>query len=243
MVRLLNKFQATKKADTSSVAIAVSGGEPLPAQDRENFRKLFGTALLEGYGLTEASPVVSVNPPGENRAGSVGRPLHNVEVKIADGDGRGLKAGEEGEICVKGVCVMKGYYNREEDTRRILDGQGWLKTGDYGTLDGDGYLYVTGRKKEMMIIGGENVFPKEIEDVLMGHPDVFEAAVIGIQDASRGEAPKAFVVPRKGCTIVPEELRSFCKDKIVGFKIPKIYEICSELPHGPTGKIIKKALS
>jgi len=241
MIRLLNKFQEEEKADVSSLKTVVSGAEPLHAEDRESFNKLFSATLIEGYGLTEASPVVSVNPLDENRPGSVGRPLYNVRVKIVDDRGVELPPGEVGEIYAKGPSIMEGYYGLDDETAAVL-ADGWLRTGDYGMLDEDGYLYVTGRKKEMIIISGENVFPREIEDALIKHPGVFEAAVIGIPDENRSEVPKAFVVPREGCALTDGELRSFCRKHLAGFKVPKVFEIRDELPHGPTGKILKKEL-
>jgi long-chain acyl-CoA synthetase len=189
-----------KDADPRALAcleLAISGGEPLPAHVAGAFEERFGIRIMEGYGLTETSPVVSINMPWAHRPGSVGRPLPGVEVLAVAGDGTPLPAGTEGELAVRGHCVMKGYHNRPAETASVLR-DGRLLTGDIGLVDEDGYVYITGRAKEMMIIAGENVFPREIESVLCEHPSVAEAAVIGAPDRLRGEVPVAFVVLRPG---------------------------------------------
>ncbi len=225
-----------------SVRLAISGGEPLSESVREGFRERFGVSLCEGYGLTETSPVVAVSSPEDNRPGTVGRPIPHVEVQIRDEQGRPLPAGAEGEIFLRGPGVMKGYYRKPEQTRAVLSGDGWLATGDIGRLDADGFLFITGRAKEMLIIGGENVFPREIESALEAHEDVLQAAVIGVPDPSRGEAPVAFVLPRPGTHPEEMDLRGFARERLAGFKVPKRVIVREDLPRGPTGKILKRKL-
>jgi len=242
MYRVLNRSQGQKARDASSLACAISGGEPLPAEVRDRFKELFGLELLEGYGLTEASPVVSVNPSGASRPGTVGPPIPGVEVRVIGEDGAELARGQTGEICVRGPIVMKGYHNRPEETAEILDPDGWLRTGDMGRLDEEGYICITGRKKEMMIVGGENVYPAEIEDVLSRHPAVADVGVIGVKDERRGEAPKAFVVLAEGAKATEGELQAFCREKLPTYKVPRSIAFRDELPKAPTGKVLRRML-
>jgi long-chain acyl-CoA synthetase len=249
MFRVLNRSQTIKPRDTKSLKVAISGGEPLPAEVRDKFEEIFGLPITEGYGLTETSPVVSVNPLGRNKPGSVGPPLPGVEVAIRDGEGKELPRGSVGEICVKGPIVMMGYQNRPADTSVVLGPDGWLATGDMGRIDDDGYIWITGRKKEMMIVGGENVFPAEIEDVLCRHPYVADVGVIGVKDERRGEVPKAFVVlsdEGKAKGLAPAEmemeLKRFCHGKLPLFKIPRHIVFKDELPKAPTGKVLRRKL-
>ncbi len=237
-----------------SLYMAISGGEPLPPTVASGFRDRFDVTLLEGYGLTETSPVVTMNVPHAHRAGSVGQPIADVQVKLidieqghpiwqaarqerADTDGS-----PEGEIVVRGPNVMKGYYQRPDETAAVLSPDGWFKTGDIGRFDADGFLSITGRKKEMLIVGGENVFPREIEAVLEDHPAVAEAAVIGAADESRGEVAIAFVTLKEGRSVTDIELRQFARDKLAGYKVPRQIRIETDLPRGPTGKILKRKL-
>jgi long-chain acyl-CoA synthetase len=244
MFRVLNRCQRAKPRDVGSLTCAISGGEPLPAEVREGFRELFGLELLEGYGLTETSPVVSLNPPAANRPGSVGRPLRGVEVAIADDSGAvgGARPGSVGEICVRGPSVMRCYHDRPEETAAVLSADGWFRTGDFGRLDREGYLWITGRKKEMMIVGGENVFPAEIEDCLSRHPAVAEVGVVGVPDARRGEAPKAFVVLAEGASATAEDLSRFCRERLPLPKVPREIVFRGELPKSPTGKVMRRLL-
>ncbi|UCF32406.1 MAG: AMP-binding protein [Phycisphaerales bacterium] len=225
-----------------SIYLAISGGEPLPDTVREGFEKRFGVTLREGYGLTETSPVISANSAEVYRQGSVGRPIRNAEVRIIDEAGNSLGPDRDGEIVVRGPCVMKGYYKSPEETRKVIDQDGWFHTGDIGRLDADGFLYITGRLKEMLIIGGENVFPREIEAVLEDHEGVLQAAVIGIPDESRGEAPIAFVLRREGASVTELQLRNHAKQTLAGYKVPKQVHIRDDLPTSPTGKILKRRL-
>ncbi len=226
-----------------SLRLMVSGGEPLPDSIADGFRERFGVELCEGYGLTETSPVISLSVRETNRRGAVGRPLHNLELRIVREDGRQAAAGEEGEIRVRGPSVMRGYHHRPDETSAVLDAEGWFSTGDIGTLDGDGFLRITGRKKEMIIVGGENVFPREIETVLDQHAAVAEAAVIGVPDRSRGEVPLAFVILNPDHTATDQELRSYVRQHLAGYKVPRRVQFVEELPRGPTGKVAKRLLA
>ena len=242
MYAAMLRTKSTKPDAFQSIYLAVSGGEPLPDSVREGFEKRFGVTLRQGYGLSETSPVVAACSATAYRQGTVGRPIRNVEIRIADADGRDLPTGADGEILIRGPGVMKGYYKKPEETRRVINPQGWFASGDIGHLDADGYLSITGRAKEMLIIGGENVFPREIEAVLEAHEGVLQAAVIGVADGVRGEAPVAFVIPRKDAKVTEDELRNFARRKLAGFKTPKRIEIRNDLPTGPTGKILKRRL-
>jgi len=242
MYRVLNRSQESRRRDVSSLRCAISGGEPLPGEVRDRFRELFGLEILEGYGLTETSPVVSLNPPGANRPGSVGKPLRSVEVRIADEQGRTLEPGSTGEILVRGPTVMLGYHERPEETSAVLSPDGWLRTGDMGRLDADGYLWITGRKKEMIKVGGEMVYPAEVEDCLSRHPAVADVGVIGVSDERRGEAPKAFVVLKEGASVSGDELKAFCRERLPLYKVPREIAFRKELPKAPTGKVIRRLL-
>ena len=242
MYRVLVRAQRQKPRDVSSLRCAISGGEPLPAELRDDFEDVFGLQLLEGYGLTETSPVVSVNRAGANRPGSVGPPLEGVKVRIVDDEDVPLAADKIGEIQVKGPSVMSAYYERPEETAEVFAPDGWLRTGDMGRIDDDGYIWITGRKKEMIIVGGENVFPAEIEDVLLRHPAVAEVGVIGISDERRGECPKAFVVLAEGEEADARELLRFAREKLPSYKAPREVEFRSELPKAPTGKVMRRLL-
>lgn len=226
----------------NSLYLAISSGEPLPDNVRIGFKERFGVTLREGYGLTETSPIVSACSVEAYREGTVGRPIRNVEVRIVDPEGRDLPTREEGEIFVRGPGLMKGYYKKPDETRRIVDVEGWFHTGDIGRFDEDGYLTITGRAKDMLIIGGENVFPREIEAVLETHDAVLQAAVIGVPDESRGERPVAFVIPKHGAEVTEQELRGYARQSLAGFKVPREVYIREDLPQSPTGKVLKRRL-
>ncbi len=238
---MLRTKSATAESFTG-VTLAISGGEPLSDSVRESFHARFGVHLRQGYGLTETSPVVAVSTLAATRDGAVGKPIRNATVRIVDADGKTLPDGQDGEILVRGPGVMKGYYHQPEETGRVIDAEGWFHTGDVGRLDADGFLAITGRAKEMLIVGGENVFPREIEAVLETHEAVLQAAVIGVPDDLRGETPVAFVMPRKGAEVTESELRNFAKLSLAGFKVPRRVIIREDLPAGPTGKILKRKL-
>lgn len=226
----------------SSIALAISGGEPLPTRVARGFEERFGVSLLEGYGLTETSPVVSLNTPRAYRPGSVGKPLPGLTVTVTDDVGNPLPSNQVGELVIRGHCVMRGYWKRDNETQAAIR-DGAFRTGDMGYIDDDGFVFITGRAKEMLIVAGENVFPAEIENTLLLHPAVAEAAVVGASDPSRGEVPVAFVTLRAHEeTPTESDLRAFCRGSLAGYKSPKKIYIIDDLPHGPTGKILKRSL-
>jgi len=228
--------------DLASLTLPIAGGEALGADLAGRFQQLFGVAILEGYGMTETSPVVAVNVPGRHRPGSVGRPLPWVEARTVDDGDRPLPCGAEGELHLRGECVTTGYHNRPQDTAAAFAPGGWLRTGDLARLDADGYLWITGRKKDLIISGGENLSPNEIEAALQQHPAVAEAAVIGVPDDARGEVPKAFVVLREGAAATAADLAAYLRQRLPRFKVPAAWEFPPELPHSPTGKVLKREL-
>jgi long-chain acyl-CoA synthetase len=242
MYRVLVRSQRHKPRDVGALRCAISGGEPLAEDLREGFEEVFGVELLNGYGLTETSPVVSFNLPEANRPGSVGTPLRNVEVRIAGEGDEVLATGEAGEIQVKGPNVMAGYHERPAETAEVMAPGGWFRTGDMGRLDREGYIWITGRKKEMMIVGGENVFPAEVENVLLRHPAVADVGVIGVPDKRRGECPKAFVVLDENEKATEDELLRFAREKLPVCKVPREIEFRDELPKAPTGKVMRRLL-
>ncbi len=233
----------TGRVDISSLRICISGGAPLPAEIRERFERLTGHPLVEGYGLTEASPVVACNRPGDARPGSVGLPLERtaVEIRGLDDPAIVLPAGERGEVCVRGPQVMQGYLGRPDDTRdAFVDGA--LRTGDAGYLDANGTLYITDRIKDLILCGGYNVYPRTIEDALYEHPAVAEAIVIGIPDPYRGQTPLAFVTLRPGHPAQPDELREFLRGHLSPIELPGRVEIRDALPKTMIGKLSRKEL-
>lgn len=241
MYGALAKMKNADREALASLYLAMSGGEPLSPVIIEAFHTRFGIDIMEGYGLTETSPVVAVNMPWAHRAGSVGRALPGIEVSTVDEAGRPLPAGEVGELIIRGHCVMRSYHNKPDLTANVIK-DGALHTGDVGRVDSDGFIHITGRAKEMMIVGGENVFPIEIESALCSHPAVAEAAVVGMSDDVRGEVPLAFVILNEQAEVGEKELRGFCREKLAGFKVPREIRIEQDLPRGPTGKILKREL-
>ncbi|HTL30409.1 MAG TPA: AMP-binding protein [Tepidisphaeraceae bacterium] len=230
--------------DFKNIYAAISGGEPLPAATRERWQQRFGIPLYEGYGLTETSGVITVNVPQAARPGSVGRLLPGANARFVDDDGRDVASDDSGEIWLRGPEVMKGYYNLPNETAAVLTGDGYFKTGDIGKMDGEGYLYITGRKKELIIISGEKASPREIEDILMRHPAVLDAAVLGKKDPSRGEIVVAFIIQRDGTEVKPEELKDHCRQEALAqWKIPREIVFVKDLPRSPTGKVLKRVLA
>ena len=224
------------------VRLYISGGAPLSGEVLAKFERTFRRPLLEGYGLSEASPVVSVNPLlGTRKAGSVGLPLPGVEVKVVNGEEREVAPGEVGEVIVRGNNVMLGYFNQPQATAQAIRG-GWLFTGDLGRIDEDGYLYIVDRKKDMLIVRGCNVYPREVEEVLYSHPKVAEAAVVGVYDRHRGEVPKAYIVLKEGMEADEKEIKRFCMERLARYKVPRIVEFRDSLPMTPTGKVLKREL-
>jgi long-chain acyl-CoA synthetase len=222
--------------------IFISGSAPLPMQTLKEFEEKFKVPLIEGYGLSEASPVVSKNPlRGVRKAGSIGIPVANVEMSVQDEAGKFMNANEVGEICVRGGNVMQGYWNQPEETKKAFRGH-WLLTGDVGYRDADGYYFITDRKKDMLLVNGINVYPREIEEVIYHFPGVKEAAVIGVPDARRGEQPVAFVAAMEGQTLDEKALSQFIREKLADYKVPKQIILLPTLPKNATGKILKMEL-
>lgn len=222
--------------------ICLSGSAPLPVQVLKEFERRFGVPLIEGYGLSEASPVVAKNPLDRTRKpGSIGLPIPNVEMSIQDDQGRILGPREIGEICVRGGNVMLGYWNQAMETAKAFR-DGWLLTGDIGCRDEEGYYYITDRKKDMLLVNGNNVYPREIEEVIYQFPNVKEAAVVGVPDARRGEQPLAFVVPNDGTTIEETALLKFVRSKLADYKVPRRVVLLQALPRNATGKVLKTTL-
>jgi long-chain acyl-CoA synthetase len=243
MYNVLLTTRGAEAEDFRSLRFIVSGGEPLPRAVAEGFQQRFGRVINEGYGLTETAPVTNWCRPSEHRPGSVGKALPGVDIRIVDPQGHIVGPGQDGEIRIRGPNVMPGYYKLPEQTREAFDEQGYFRTGDMGRLDEDGHLYITGRIKEMLIIGGENVFPREIEEVLNAHPAVADSAVIGARDASRGEVPVAFVELTEGMAADELQLRSWCRERLAGFKVPREVRIVQKLPRNATGKIMRRQLT
>jgi long-chain acyl-CoA synthetase len=222
--------------------ICISGSAPLPLPVLKDFEAKYGIPLIEGYGLSEASPVVSKNPiHGVRKPGSIGLPVPNVEVSAQDDSGKILGTGEAGEICVRGGNVMLGYWNQPEETARAFR-NGWLLTGDIGYRDADGYFYITDRKKDMLLVNGNNVYPREIEEVIYQFPGIKEVAVIGVPDARKGEQPVAFVALAEGQTVDEKALFQFVRGKLADYKVPKRIVFMPALPRNATGKILKTTL-
>jgi long-chain acyl-CoA synthetase len=208
----------------------------------QDFEAKYGIPLIEGYGLSEASPVVAKNPiHGRRKAGSIGRPIAHVELTVQDDTGRILEAGVIGELCVRGGNVMMGYWNHPDETAQVFR-QGWLLTGDVGYRDSEGYFFITDRRKDMLLVNGNNVYPREIEEVLHQFPGVKEAAVIGRPDPRRGEQPVACVSPHDGVTLEERELIEFVRKKMADYKVPRRIVFLAALPRNTMGKILKTAL-
>lgn len=230
--------------DFKSAWALLSGGDALPATLREGFKARFGVPLLEGYGLSETSPVVALNTPDVSRPGSVGKLVPGAAVRIVDDNNNPVGPNQEGEIWLKGPMVMKGYHNLPTETANVLTADGYFKTGDLGKIDDDGFLYITGRKKDLIIVAGEKAVPREIEDALMRHPAVLEAAVVGKNDASRGQVVVAFVTLKPDQSATPEELREFARNQnLAQFKVPREVHVLEDLPRSPTGKVLKRMLA
>jgi long-chain acyl-CoA synthetase len=229
--------------DFASLRYVVSGGEPLPASVADGFRERFGVTIAEGFGMTETGPVTNWCRPAEYRPRSVGRALPGVVERITDpASGRDLPPGQDGELRIAGPNVMRGYYNRPEETAAAFDERGFLRSGDIGRFDEDGFLYITGRLKEMLIVGGENVFPREIEEVLNQHPSVKESGVVGVTDPVRGELPLAFVEVREGHGFDERALLGWCRQRLAGYKVPREIRRVESLPRNATGKVSRREL-
>ncbi|MFE5704195.1 long-chain fatty acid--CoA ligase [Rhodococcus koreensis] len=241
---LLGEARGFPSSATASLRVCVSGGASLPVQVLTDFEKMFGATILEGYGLSETSPVASFNHlHRERKPGSIGTPVEGVEMRIVDLVGHEVPQGELGEIQIRGHNVMKGYWNLPDATASALSVDGWFSTGDVGKVDEDGYFYIVDRKKDLIIRGGFNVYPREVEEVLYEHPVVVEAAVIGLPHDSLGEEIGAAVVLEDGARVDPTELRDFVKQRVAAYKYPRRVWIVDSLPKGATGKILRREVT
>ncbi|PIP90739.1 MAG: long-chain-fatty-acid--CoA ligase [Bdellovibrionales bacterium CG12_big_fil_rev_8_21_14_0_65_38_15] len=228
--------------DFSHLKVSLGGGMAVQRAVAERWKKVTGCPLIEAYGLTETSPAACINPMTlKDYNGTIGIPLSSTDVVIKDDDGKNVATGETGEICIKGPQVMRGYWNRPDETAQVMTDDGFFRTGDIGVMDEKGYFKIVDRKKDMILVSGFNVYPNEVEDVVVTHPKVFEAAAIGVPDDKSGEAVKVFVV-KKDESLTVEELKAFCKEGLTGYKCPKHYEFRTELPKSNVGKILRKEL-
>ena len=243
MYNALLSVKDHKPDDFASMRLIVSGGEPLPDDVAERFMERYGVRINEGYGLTETAPATNICLPQEWRRGSVGRALPGVDQRIADLEtGRLLGPDADGEVIMRGPNIMRGYYRLPEETAAAFDERGYFRTGDIGRIDRDGHLFITGRLKEMLIVGGENVFPREIEEALTAHPSVHAAGVVGLMDPVRGEVPIAFVELEEEASFDEASLRAHCRERLAGYKVPREIRRLDELPRNPTGKVMRREL-
>ncbi|SKC70346.1 long-chain acyl-CoA synthetase [Burkholderia sp. YR290] len=234
-----------RNRDFSKLKLAMAGGMAMQKAVADRFREVTGKPIIEGYGLTECSPIVSMNPVDLKHMrefdGSIGLPAPSTHVRFRKDDGSWANIGEPGELCVQGPQVMKGYWNRPDETAKVLDDDGWLATGDIGVMDSRGYIRLIDRKKDMILVSGFNVYPNEIEDVIAMHPDVREVAAIGIPDVAQGERVKVFVV-RRNPSLTEEQVIAHCRKNLTGYKVPKVVEFRDELPQTNVGKILRREL-
>ncbi len=232
-------FQAL---DFSHLKVALGGGMAVQRAVADKWKKVTGVPLIEAYGLTETSPAACINPMTlKDYNGKIGLPIPSTDVVIKDDDGKTLEQGETGEICIKGPQVMKGYYNRPEETASVMTDDGFFRTGDIAFMDSDGYFKIVDRKKDMILVSGFNVYPNEVEDVIATNTKVLEVAAVGVPDEKSGEIVKVFVV-KKDTSLTVDELKSFCKENLTGYKVPKLYEFREDLPKTNVGKILRREL-
>jgi long-chain acyl-CoA synthetase len=229
------------KIDFSQSKLNVGGGMAMQQAVAQRWLELTGKPILEGYGLSETSPVLCCNVPSQNVPGSIGQPFPATEIAILDPEGQRVPLGERGEICARGPQVMRGYFERPDETARVFTADGWFRTGDIGTMDERGYVRIVDRLKDMILVSGFNVYPNEVEEVLITHPGVRECAVIGIPDPQSTERVKACVV-RKDSSVTEEELIEHCRKSLTGYKVPKVVQFYEELPKSNVGKIIRREL-
>lgn len=229
------------KLDFSHFKISVAGGMAVQKSVSERWKEITGLPIVEGYGLTETSPVLSVNPiDGTERIGTIGIPVPSTEIKIVDENGKEVPVGDRGELYAKGPQLMKGYWMKEEETKEVFSGE-WIKTGDIGIMDHDGFFRIVDRKKEMILVSGFNVYPNEVEDVIAGHPKVLEVGVIGVPDEKSTEVVKCFIV-KKDDTLTEEEIKDYCRKNLTAYKRPRYIEFRNELPKSNVGKILRRIL-
>jgi long-chain acyl-CoA synthetase len=244
MFNAINNFPGVQQMDLSSVKSCFSGSAPLPIDVQEKFERMTGAKIVEGFGMSETSPVTHVNPlKGTRKSGTVGIPVADTDARIVDTDDpkKVLPVGQEGELIVRGPQVMRGYWNRPDETREVLR-DGWMHTGDLAVMDEDGYFRIVGRKKDMINCSGLKVFPDEVDNVLVSHPKILEAATIGVPDAERGETVKSFVVLVEGATMTADEVQAFARENLAAYKIPRKVEFLAELPKSSVMKILRREL-
>ncbi|MFA4015100.1 MAG: hypothetical protein RUDDFDWM_000173 [Candidatus Fervidibacterota bacterium] len=245
MYGVVSYYAQKSRIDITSIKACISGGAPLPERIASEFERVTGGRLVEGYGLTEASPITHINPiwGGEARVGSIGLPIPDTECRIVDLETgtKDVTVNEVGELIIRGPQVMKGYWNRPEETAQTIR-DGWLYTGDIAKMDEDGYFYIVDRKKDLIIVDGFNVYPREVEEVLYSHPKVREAAVVGERHPVRGEIVKAYVVLREGCEASSAEIIEFCRERLSPHKVPRAVEFVNELPKSSIGKVLRRKL-
>ena len=228
--------------DFSSLRLTLGGGMAVQKSVAQKWKEVTGIPLIEAYGLTETSPAACINPMDlEDHNGKIGIPISSTEIVIRDDEGKDVAVGEVGELCIKGPQVMKGYWNRPDETQNVFTEDAYLKTGDIAFMDERGFFQIVDRKKDMILVSGFNVFPNEVEEVLSGHPGVLEVAVVGVPDQKSGEAVKAFIVKREEA-LTDEELRAYCKEHLTSYKVPRHYEFRTDLPKSNVGKILRKEL-
>ncbi|WP_447895607.1 AMP-binding protein [Vreelandella sp. GE22] len=227
--------------DFSRLKLTISGGMALTKAAAKRWEEVTGCPVAEGYGLTETSPVVSFNPTDAIQLGTIGKPVAGTSVKVVDADGNDVALGEPGELCIKGPQVMKGYWQRDDETQKSIDAGGWFHSGDIAVLQDDGYIRIVDRKKDMILVSGFNVYPNEVEDVVATHPDIVESAVVGVPDENAGEAIKLFVVS-KNSDLDAQTLRAWCKKELTAYKVPKYIEFRDELPKTNVGKVLRREL-
>jgi long-chain acyl-CoA synthetase len=242
MYLALATYPGIKPTDCAGLEACISGSAPLPAEVQDSFERATGGRVVEGYGLTEASPVTHTNPLGRPRLGTIGVPYPDTEAAIVDEAGRRLGPGEAGELVVRGPQVMQGYWHRPEETAQVLK-DGWLHTGDIGTMNEEGYFAILDRAKDVIIASGFNVYPREVEEVLFTHPAVREAAVHGVPDPYRGETVKAVIVLKDGAHATEEEIIAYCRARLATFKAPHLVEFREALPKSAVGKVLRRELA
>ena len=230
------------QVDFSNLKMTLGGGMAVQRAVAEKWKKVTGVTLVEAYGLTETSPAACINPMDlKDYNGSIGLPVPSTDVCLKDDDGKLVPIGEVGELCVKGPQVMKGYWQRPEETANVIDSEGWLHTGDMAKMDADGFFYIVDRKKDIILVSGFNVYPNEVEDVIAGMPGVLEVAAIGVPDEKSGEAVKVFIV-KKDPSLTADQVKAFCRESLTGYKQPRLVEFRTELPKTNVGKILRKEL-
>ena len=235
-------FEKVRKANAGALKVSVAGGMSVQRRVAEDWQRMMGVPLIEGYGLTEASPIVCANPmDATGFSGKIGMPVPSTQIEIRDAEGNALDFGESGEICVKGPQVMAGYWNMPEETSRVLTTDGWLRTGDIGVMDESGYIRFIDRLKDVIIVSGFNVYPAEIEEVVMMHPGVKEAGVVGVPDERSGETVKVYLV-QKDPSVTSEAIIAHCRKNLAPYKVPRHVEFCLSLPKSPIGKVLRRRL-